>query len=66
MSKEPNEHQQDMEIADRVMRDNREALSSLADTDQQTEQMDLARKFMRDNRDVLRELAEGSDEREAK
>lgn len=68
MSKEPNEndHLQDMEIARRVMRDNRGALPSLADAGQQTEQMDLARKFMRENREVLRELAEGSNEPKAK
>lgn len=60
------EHQQDMEIACRVMRDNREALSSLAEADQQTEQMGLAHNFIRENQDVLRELAEGSDEPEEK
>lgn len=68
MSKEQSDcdHQQDMEIARRVMQDNREALSALAEADQQTEQMGLVRKFMRENRDVLRELAEGSDEPEEK
>jgi hypothetical protein len=63
MSKELNERerQQEMEIACRVMRDNREALSALADAGQETEQMDLARKFMRENRAVLRDLSEGCD-----
>lgn len=68
MSKEPNEgdHQQDMEIAHRAMRDNREALRALADADHEAGQMDLARKFMRENRDVLSKLAEGRDEPKAK